>query len=1388
MDLNKLTLEKIIDSVPLESLLRWETVSPILQLSSEDTPATAKHQDNILDIVAPTHLVQTKEQEKLVKAISLRSASRHATLLNKVTRLEMEKKELLEPLKEDYGDHKEPIKILLVEDLHLQRVLLQKLLHQPNQLQLEFEVVWTETLADSLEKLKAESFYGILLDLNLPDSRGLDTFFTLKKQVPHLPILILTGAYNRELEMALECLQQGAQDYLLKQDILQYPEVYQEMLVRSLRYAIERQKIEATIQQQTVELIASNQQLEQEIQQRKLIEQELEKRVRERTAALELANASLKKEIEVRYAVEIAMRESEERYRRIVETAEEGIWVIDAQSNTSFVNPKMAQMLGYTVAEMKGKSMFEFMDSEGKAIAQRNIERRRQGIEEQYDFKFLRRDGSELWTMISTKPILTPTGEYAGALKMVADISQRKQAEKALQETNQLLQVISLAESQFIADVQPQLLFDNLLENLLQLTNSEYGFIGEIRHNEKNQPSGAEGYLKMRGQPDLKTHAITDIAWNEETRKFYQEWATQGMEFDDLKTIFGAVIVTGEPVIANNPLTDPRPGGKPPGHPPLNAFLGLPFYSNKQFIGMVGIANGPSGYDEQLVEYLQPFLSTCANIIQAYRSEQGRQEAEAELRHKTEELLLITNNLPAWIAYIDKEERYRFSNQKHQELLGLPAAEIVGKSVLSVRGSVNYESLKSHLDRALAGEKVNLERKIKATDGKEYDTLFRMVPDLEEGEVRGCFIIALDIGDRLKAERSLKQLNQELETRVEERTALLQESQEQLQDLFDNANDLIHIISLEDTSFLYVNRAWREVLGYQEEEISQLCVFDTIHPDHRQQCLELFSQFKSGKIDRRERMELLFLTKEGQPIVLEGSISCRWQEGKPISTRAILRDVTKQKQAEQELQKSEQRFRAIFERAAVGIVQINLSGKFVTVNPQFCTIMGYSEEELLQKTLMELTYPEDLEKDLQLIKQLANGEIDTFSREKRYFHKNGNLVWGHLTFSSVRTDRGKVDYLIAVLEDISERKRAEDKLNSILNSMEDLVWSVNADNGDVIYINPGIERVYKRTTAEFSSNQNLWLEVIHPEDRSWVKEHILGMFNVNGSRDLEYRIVRPSGEIRWLRDRANIIYDSAGKAIRIDGIATDITSNKQAEEKLRKAYEQEKELKELKTEFIDIASHEFRTPLTTIIGSAEFLANYYERLTPEKRNKHVSNIQVAGHRIDNLIDDILALSKAESGKIELNLQLLDLEIFCRNLIESLLVGVSQEHQLNFVNLGLSSESIYLDRKLLERILNNLLSNAFKYSPAGSQVDFTIQEQERQVIFEVTDRGIGIPPEDRVHLFTSFHRGKNVGNIPGTGLGLNIVKKYVELQDGQISFTSKIGVGTTFRLIIPGQQL
>ncbi|MDP8965695.1 MAG: HAMP domain-containing histidine kinase, partial [Cyanobacteriota bacterium] len=262
---------------------------------------------------------------------------------------------------------------------------------------------------------------------------------------------------------------------------------------------------------------------------------------------------------------------------------------------------------------------------------------------------------------------------------------------------------------------------------------------------------------------------------------------------------------------------------------------------------------------------------------------------------------------------------------------------------------------------------------------------------------------------------------------------------------------------------------------------------------------------------------------------------------------------------------------------------------------------------------------------------------------------------------------------------------------------------------------------------------------------------------------------------------------------------------KQAEGEIRKALEKEKELTELKSRFISMTSHEFRTPLTTIQSSAELLERYSQKWTPERKLTHLHRIQTSVKHMTKLLNDVLIIGKAEAGKLKLTPAPLELEKFCRDLVEELQLNDTNQHAIAFTcswqletgglgqpgqggisNAPLSSQFPIpcMDEKLLRQILENLLSNAIKYSPTGSTVDFTLSCFSDRAIFQIRDRGIGIPAEDQQRLFETFHRATNVGTIAGTGLGLAIVKKCVDIHQGQVVVESEIGVGTTFTVTLP----
>jgi PAS domain S-box-containing protein len=257
---------------------------------------------------------------------------------------------------------------------------------------------------------------------------------------------------------------------------------------------------------------------------------------------------------------------------------------------------------------------------------------------------------------------------------------------------------------------------------------------------------------------------------------------------------------------------------------------------------------------------------------------------------------------------------------------------------------------------------------------------------------------------------------------------------------------------------------------------------------------------------------------------------------------------------------------------------------------------------------------------------------------------------------------------------------------------------------------------------------------------------------------------------------------AAGRHLVI-GAISDITVRQQAEAELRSALQQEKELSQLKSNFVNVVSHEFRTPLGVIMSSADILESYFDRLQPNQRRGYLQDVRHATQQMTRLMEEVLLLGRVESGKNEFKPEAVDLTGFCQRLVEEQL-SVSQKKCPIRLDLQVSTVPATGDESLLRHILTNLVSNAVKYSPAGSQVYFSIKREGLDAIFEVRDRGIGIPAEDQPRLFEAFHRGNNVGEIPGTGLGMVIVKRCVDLHRGTIELSSAAGRGTIFTVRLP----
>jgi PAS domain S-box-containing protein len=248
-------------------------------------------------------------------------------------------------------------------------------------------------------------------------------------------------------------------------------------------------------------------------------------------------------------------------------------------------------------------------------------------------------------------------------------------------------------------------------------------------------------------------------------------------------------------------------------------------------------------------------------------------------------------------------------------------------------------------------------------------------------------------------------------------------------------------------------------------------------------------------------------------------------------------------------------------------------------------------------------------------------------------------------------------------------------------------------------------------------------------------------------------------------------------------MALDITQRKRVEQDLVKTLEREKELSQLKSNFVSMVSHEFRTPLGIIQSSAELLRDFHERMQPAERQEQLNSISRNTRRMGGMMEEVLVLSRLDAGKLEFQPAPLDLGGFCHRVVDEVLSATNRRCLIELFLNALPPEA-QADERLLGHIFTNLLSNAVKYSEPGATVHFSVEREGQAAVCTVRDQGIGISEEDQQRLFTAFHRGGNVGSRPGTGLGLLLVKRCADLHGGKLRIKSQEGAGTTVTVKLP----
>ena len=492
-------------------------------------------------------------------------------------------------------------------------------------------------------------------------------------------------------------------------------------------------------------------------------------------------------------------------------------------------------------------------------------------------------------------------------------------------------------------------------------------------------------------------------------------------------------------------------------------------------------------------------------------------------------------------------------------------------------------------------------------------------------------------------------------------------------------------------------------------------------------------------------------------------------------------------------------YKLIYESSTEGILVCDNKGIIQMVNDSIVQLFGYEREEIIGQTI-ELFLPKEIKKKhkahrdgfIQSPTQKKMGE----GRDLYGSKKNGDKVPLEISLNHMTIENEL--YVMALITNISERKIAENKIQELNSELEqkviertktlkenqilyDLITK-NFPNGIICVLDKELNFIYAEgkelsksgIKSKFLVGKN-YLDSFNEENRLEVEEKLHRVYK----GEVESFEIKKRNNVYQV-DAVPLIFEVNEEISQVLIVEHNVTHIKKVEEQMKDSLRKEKELNELKSRFVSMASHEFRTPLSTILSSLNLLERYIEMDNVGKQDIHIAKIKRSIVNLTDILDDTLTISRIEESKVEVCIEQINIIDLLNDVVAEIegLKKESQEFILNFAG----SETIASDKKILKIVLSNILSNAVKYSEKDIKISIAVEEN--QFVVTVEDKGIGIPAKEQEKLFERFYRAKNSANIEGTGLGLNIVKGYVNKLNGEITIASKENEGTTVTINLP----
>lgn len=763
------------------------------------------------------------------------------------------------------------------------------------------------------------------------------------------------------------------------------------------------------------------------------------------------------------------------------------------------------------------------------------------------------------------------------------------------------------------------------------------------------------------------------------------------------------------------------------------------------------------------------------DITERKESEEVLQSLALEVEQQARLLDEVLRATPDAFILFDRAGRYLYVNRKGLENSGMTVDQVAGKTWRELgfpeETGIRFEQRLQHVFST--GESITYEEQFPTLLGlRDFVTTLTPIHD-NDGNVIFMLNTIHDITERKEAEREQQKL-----------TADMEQQARIFDEVLSTTPDSFLMID-RDGKFLYaspsalrnanlppaqvVGKTWSE-LGFPEEA--------------GKSAEKLMAQvLESGE---PSAIENAFPTVNGLRSFESIYTPLHDKEGKIVAIVITNRDITERMRIEEALRENQRLLTSIYDTALVGIAVIDEQGHYVQVNQTLCEIYGYSAAELIGKHFTIMYLSDSRDRGVETHARLIRGEGDRERSDWTIRRKNGQLIEVS-TFNNLLVRENGERFRIVVVMDVTAQKQAqtaleesEQRLTSILSSMQDAVWSVRADTRQLIYANPVIEALTGYSAHEFTADQNLLTEIVHAEDR--------GRFTVQlddaraGARvDTEYRIVRRDGVTRWIRNRFWLV--EGGEARRIDGIMTDVTDHRRAaEQTMQLAFERERV--RILSNFVRDASHEFRTPLS-VINTRLYLLEKVD--DPVRQGEYIEGIREQSERILKLVESLITMSQLDSisefrfEQVDLNQELTVIQVSAEL--------AARRRGLTFT-LELPPEKLFVrgEMRWLTIAFNAILDNAMNFTPSGGQITLSGSRlNDAEIAVDVRDTGVGINRAELPRIFERFYRVDRARSMQGFGLGLPIARKIVEMHGGRIEIETVPQEGSLFRLIFPADK-